>query len=87
MEKSKGEAFQVKIKTLSSKMKNMIEDQNKIEKNLAAIENDMRTAVEERKKKLQESNGDIIEKPFDFHRYFKQTGCYNPWTNHKVKQY
>ena len=43
--------------------------------------------LHERKKKLQESNGDIQEKPLDFYKYFMQTGCYNPWTNHKVKHY
>ncbi len=54
MEKSKAEAFQIKIKTLSSKVKMMIEDQNRIEDNLTSVENDMRNAAEERKKKLQE---------------------------------
>jgi len=54
MEKAKAETFRMKINTLSSKMKIMIEDQNRIEKNLVNIEDDMKNASEERKKKLQE---------------------------------
>ena len=61
MEKSKADAFQVKIKILASKMKVMIEDQKSIEKNLTCIEDDMKTATEERKKKLQELYDDEMK--------------------------
>lgn len=53
-EKERAESFQMKIKTLSSRMTLMIEDQINMERSLATIENDMNSASEKRKKKLQE---------------------------------
>ena len=54
MEKSKAEAFQMRIRTLSSKMNMMIEDQHRIETSLASIEKGMTEAAERRKEKLRE---------------------------------
>ena len=53
MEKSKAEAYQMRIRTLSSKMNLMIEDQKNIHMSLSKIENDMKAASEGRKMKLQ----------------------------------
>ncbi len=54
MERSRNDAFQMRITTLTSKMKSMIEDQQRIQASLKTIENDMKAASEARKKKLRE---------------------------------
>ena len=54
LEKSKVESFHLKIKSISSRMKVMIEDQKNIGSSLVSIEEAMKIASEQRKKKLQE---------------------------------
>ena len=61
LEKSKAEAFQMKIKTLSYKMNSMVEDQAKIQTSLASIEKDLQTASQQRMKKLQELYDDEMK--------------------------